>query len=76
VNSFYDSIFGVRRETLMINDVLMKVVSEEVAATSSAMSIINCKECGFDVIFVDIKDYADSVLIIVSGDALVGIDCI
>jgi len=74
VNTFDNGLLGIGRKALMIDDVLMKVVSQEITAASASVSVINSKEGGLDSIFIDVKNDADTVFVIIPGDALMSVD--
>ena len=60
----------------MIDDVLMKVVSQKIAASCASMSVINSEESGPDSIFVDVKNYTDAIFIVISRNSLMSIDSV
>jgi hypothetical protein len=66
MNALNYGFFGICWERLMIDNVLMKVISQKITASCSAMPVINCKECGLDSIFVDVQDDTDSIFIVIS----------
>lgn len=76
VNSLNDCFFRILREALMVDDILMKIVSEKVTTTSSTMTVINSEKCGFNPLLIDIKNYTDPILIVISGNALMSVDCV
>ena len=52
----------------------MHAVFEKITAEIASVSIIDSKELCLDTFFLDIEGDADSVLIIISDDALMGVD--
>lgn len=76
VNSLYDCFFGILREVLIIDDVLMKIVSEKIATSSSTVTIINSEKCGFNPLFIDIKNYTDPIFIVISRNTLMSVYCV
>ncbi len=52
----------------------MHAVFEKITAEIASVSIIDSKELCFDTFFLDIEGDADSVLIIISDDTLMGVD--
>lgn len=77
----YDSLSRVLRELTVFDDELMQIVSQEVGASVATVTVKNAKEAAFrpflnvflDRRLHDVQDNADSVLVVVSNDALVGI---
>ncbi len=69
-----NGLFGIFREGTMIDDILMQVIPEEVSTCRASMSVINGKKAGLNIVFINIQYDTHSVLIVVSGNSLVGID--
>lgn len=54
VNSLNNGLFWISWETLLIDDIFVKIVSQEITAACTSMAIINGKKCGLDSIFIDV----------------------
>lgn len=55
---------------------LMEIVFEEIAAKMASVPIVNRKELRFDSLLLDVESDANSVLIVVSHNSLVGVHSI
>ena len=73
-DGFREGSFGVCREEAIVDDKLMKVVFEVIAALVSAVAIVNCKKLSFDTFLFYIKSNANSILVIIPRYSLMSID--
>jgi hypothetical protein len=54
MDSLYNGLLWIMRKTLMVDNILMKVISEKVTAASSSMTIINCEKRRLNSVFVNV----------------------
>lgn len=79
-----DGLPWIGRKVTVFDDELVQVVPQEVCACVATVAVENAEEGAlgpvFDVLFAwrlhDVEDDADSVLVVVSDDALVGVRCV
>lgn len=76
VDSFDNRLFRICWKALMIDDVLMKVVSQKITAPCTSVAVINSEESWLNSIFVDVENDTDAIFIVISGNALMSIDSI
>src|SRR4051794_39708218 len=80
-----DCFFRIIRKMFVLYDKVMQIVSKEIGADSSTMTIKDSKEANlwpfyFNIRFIlwfhDIQYNADSIFIVFSNDTLISIGCI
>ena len=79
-----DRLSRVLRKLLVFYDELMQVVSKEVGAGVASVSVEDSEETALGPVFYvflrgrlhDVKDDADSILVVVSNNTLVGVGCV
>lgn len=81
--TIFDRLLGVRRERLFPDNVCMQVVSKELSAGRTAVTIIDSEKAAFGPLLVlsvlrlyDVQNNADSVFVVGSHQPLVCIRCV
>jgi hypothetical protein len=74
VDGFSKGSFGVRGEEAVVDEVLVETVLEEVAALTTSVAVVDCEQLSFDPLFLDVEGDADSVFVVVPGNALVSVN--
>lgn len=82
---FFDSFDGILRKLVVLHHEVVEVVSEVVCTGRTAVAVEDSKETDLGPVNLkmtlvlrleDVQDDADSVLVVVADDALVGVCCI
>ena len=85
LEAILDRLDGLTGEILVLDNELVKVVSQEIGADVTAMAIIDSKEGALGPLaptellrlrLHNIQDYSDSIFVVITDDALVSISSI
>ena len=69
-----EGTYWVTGEALTGNQILMELLFEVFTTGTAPMSIVDGKKLGLGSLFSDVKSDVYSILVVVSGDALMGVN--